>query len=149
MRVNQRHYRTIWLHPENPRLVQIIDQLHLPFEFIVRDIPDCATMAGAIREMQVRGAGLIGAAAGFGMYLAALQFSGCASEDLFTRALTEAGTRLKATRPTAVNLEWAVQRQLSALAAVPTIEAKIAAARHMAQAIADEDAEHCRRIGEH
>jgi methylthioribose-1-phosphate isomerase len=149
VRVNNRHYRTIWLHPDDPRLVRIIDQRHLPFEFVVEDVADSVSMARAISEMRVRGAGLIGAAAGFGMYLAALENQGIRSPEGFTRAVTEAGARLKATRPTAVNLEWAVERQLGAMAPVGSVAEKIAAAMATAQRIADEDAEYCRRIGEH
>jgi len=149
MRVNQKPYRTILLNPANRRVVQIIDQRQLPFEFIVRDIANSESMAAAIRDMQVRGAGLIGAAAGYGMYLAALEIPGGASESAMTRHLNEAGKRLKATRPTAVNLEWAVERQLAALAATPTIEGKIEVARMTALSIADEDVDYCRRIGEH
>ena len=95
-------------------------------------------MATAIREMHVRGAGLIGAAAAFGMYLAT-----------FESDLEAAAKQLKATRPTAVNLAWAVERQLANLrhAANPAERRQIAF--ETAKEIADEDAEYCRRIGEH
>jgi methylthioribose-1-phosphate isomerase len=96
--------------------------------------------------MHVRGAGLIGATAGFGMYIAALH----ALADSFMESLAAAGKQLKATRPTAVNLAWAVERQLEAIGAVDgDIEARIEAALETARAIADEDADFCRRIGEH
>ena len=95
-------------------------------------------MANAIREMHVRGAGLIGAAAGYGMYLAT-----------FEPDLMAAAEKLKATRPTAVNLAWAIERQLRNIGAAKTLEEKRSAAFRTAQEIADEDAEHCRKIGEH
>jgi methylthioribose-1-phosphate isomerase len=149
MNVNGKPYRTIWLHESKPTIVQIIDQRHLPHRFVVEDLATVDQVARAIKDMHVRGAGLIGATAGFGMYLAALSASR-ASRQTFTADLTSAGDRLRATRPTAVNLEWAVQRQLDAIKqAGPDIEAMIEAALQTAQTIADEDAEYCRRLGEH
>ncbi len=99
----------------------------------------------AITEMHIRGAGLIGATAGFGMYLAALT----SPQEVFEEHLAEAARRLIATRPTAKNLEWAVMRQLEAIAGAGTIVEKVDMARATAQRIADEDADFCRRIGEH
>jgi methylthioribose-1-phosphate isomerase len=128
MKVRGQHYRTIWLKQNDPRVVQIIDQRFLPHEFIVEEIRTVDEMARAIREMHVRGAGLIGAAAGYGMYLAAIT----------GMDLSEAATQLKATRPTAVNLAHAIDQQLSADDHLQT-----------AQTIADEDANFCRQIGEH
>jgi methylthioribose-1-phosphate isomerase len=94
--------------------------------------------------MYVRGAGLIGAAAGFGMYLAALK----AADASFNDDLAAAARMLKNTRPTAGNLAWAVDRM--ALAGYSgTLEQKREMARLEAQAIADEDADYCRRIGLH
>src|SRR6476620_1490404 len=95
-------------------------------------------MAAAIRDMHVRGAGLIGAAAGYGMYLAT-----------FESDLETAAAQLKATRPTAVNLAWAIDRQLKNIRAVGTAEEKQRVAFETARQIADEDAEYCRRIGGH
>jgi methylthioribose-1-phosphate isomerase len=146
MNVNGQHYRTIWLKEGDPNVVQIIDQRHLPHKFVIEDLATVTDVARAIKDMHVRGAGLIGATAGYGMYLAALQ----APKDSFINSLAAAGEKLKATRPTAVNLAWAVERQLAAISAAPgSIEAKIMAAATEAQAIADEDADYCRRIGEH
>jgi methylthioribose-1-phosphate isomerase len=146
MNVNGQHYRTIWLKEGDPNVVQIIDQRHLPHKFVIEDLATVTDVARAIKDMHVRGAGLIGATAGYGMYLAALQ----APKDSFINSLAAAGEKLKATRPTAVNLAWAVERQLAAINAAPgSIEAKIMAAAAEAQAIADEDADYCRRIGEH
>jgi len=132
-------YRTIWLSAEDDRVVRIIDQRALPHEFIVEDLREVGDAARAIADMHVRGAGLIGATAAWGMYLAAL----ASTEDILLRRASE---QLKATRPTAVNLAWAVDRQLAAIAAA---DDKIAAARATAAQIADEDADFCRRIGQH
>jgi len=129
--------------------VQLIDQRRLPHEFVIEDVGSVAQMAAAIKEMHVRGAGLIGAAAGYGMCLATLEASRAPSAGEFEASLAQAAEILKATRPTAVNLAWAVDRQMRAILAETTPEARIARARQTAQEIADEDAEYCRRIGEH
>ena len=148
MNVHGRHFRTIWLKEDDPAVVQIIDQRRLPFAFVIEDLGTVDDMAVAIKDMHVRGAGLIGAAAGYGMYIAAITAPrDPAGFDAFMQA---AAAQLKATRPTAVNLEWGVDRQLAAMAAAgDDVEAKIDAALRTAQEIADEDAEFCRRIGEH
>jgi methylthioribose-1-phosphate isomerase len=148
MKVEGKHYRTIWLHPQDANVVQIIDQRHLPHEFVVEDLTAVTQTARAIKEMHVRGAGLIGATAGYGLLLAA-HHAPQSSEDAFMTALRADGEKLKETRPTAVNLAWAVERQLAAIEAAPGIAAKIKAAYATALAIADEDADYCRRIGEH
>jgi len=147
MKINGRHYRTIWVKKDDPSVIQAIDQRFLPHELIIEDLKDVDAMAAAISEMHVRGAGLIGAAAGYGMYLAALH-APASSEEAFMSAILDAGEKLKATRPTAVNLEWAVNRTLEAIKVEKGIENKIIAARKTADAIADEDADSCRKIGE-
>ena len=112
MKVGGQHFRTIWLHPTNERMVQLIDQRFLPHRFVVEDVSTVEQMADAIRDMHVRGAGLIGASAGYGMYLAAIEAgpssprrvfdrTGSISAKEFDARLTEAAERLKATRPTA------------------------------------------------
>ncbi|MEI6034068.1 MAG: S-methyl-5-thioribose-1-phosphate isomerase [Verrucomicrobiae bacterium] len=144
MNVHGKPTRTIWLHPQEPGVVQIIDQRALPHGWVIEDLTTVEEVATAIRDMHVRGAGLIGAAAGFGMYLAA-------RETTFDTAafLHKAGKRLKATRPTAVNLAWAVDRQERAISSAGSPAEKVAVALRTAQEIADEDAAACRRIGEH
>lgn len=146
MNVDGKHYRTIWLKENNSYIVQIIDQRHLPHRFVIEDLSTVEEVARAIQEMHVRGAGLIGATAGYGMYIAALK----APRESFMESLKTAGEQLKATRPTAVNLAWAVERQLEAIGAESgDVEAQIETALKTAMAIADEDADFCRRIGEH
>jgi methylthioribose-1-phosphate isomerase len=146
MKVGGRHFRTIWLDPKNSHVVQLIDQRFLPNQFVIEDVTTVTQMATAIREMHVRGAGLIGVSAGYGMYLAAREAAGSAS---FDRQLAEAGVQLKATRPTAINLAWAVDRQLENIAKGETARAKIELALETAKKIAAEDEEHCRMIGQH
>jgi methylthioribose-1-phosphate isomerase len=148
MKVNGEHYRTIWVKPDDPTVVQYINQSVLPHQFEVLDATIVEDMAVAIKTMLVRGAGLIGAAAGFGMYLGALT-APRSNREAFLAAVQADGEHLKATRPTAVNLEWAVHRQLDAMKRAGDVDDMVAAAFETAQAIADEDADFCRRIGEH
>ena len=148
MNVFGQHYRTIWAAENNPEVVKIIDQRPLPHEFVIEDLTTVQDVATAIKDMHVRGAGLIGAAAGYGMYIAAIT-APQDSTSRFLAALKSAAETLKATRPTAVNLEWAVDRQLEAISqAEGDIATKIQAALDTAAAIADEDADFCRRIGQ-
>lgn len=148
MNVQGKHYRTIWLKEDQPEVVQIIDQQALPHEFRIVDLTTADEVAHAIKVMTVRGAPLIGASAAFGMYLAALHAPRHSREAFLAHVRAE-GEKLVATRPTAVNLAWAVERQLKAMEAASDVETMIETARHTAQAITDEDAEFCRRIGEH
>lgn len=141
MKIDGRPYRTIWRHPDKDGVVQIIDQRKLPFELVIADLATVEDVAVAIREMYVRGAGLIGATAGYGMHLAA-RSAGSWEE------LVAAGEKLKTTRPTAVNLAWAVERQLGELRNKPAEDWPGVSGR-VADEIADEDAEACRRVGEH
>ncbi len=146
MNVLGRPHRTIWLAEGDDRTVRIIDQRQLPHRFVIEDLQSVAQVAAAIKDMHVRGAGLIGATAGFGIYLAALEAAG---HESFDEQLREAGELLKSTRPTAVNLAWAVDRQLRAITRGSSVAEKLALARETACKIADEDAEACRMIGVH
>src|SRR5437870_8352927 len=116
MKVGGRYFRTIWVKPDDEGVVQLIDQRFLPYRFMIEDVSTVAQMATAIREMHVRGAGLIGATAGYGMYLATIEAAGSRAVAGFDRHVTDAAAQLKATRPTAVNLAWAVERQLTSIA---------------------------------
>ncbi len=145
MHIDGTHYRTIWPDKEIPGIVNIIDQRRLPFELVIEQLTSVPETVTAIREMHVRGAGLIGATAGFGMYIAACK----APDDNFIAFLRKAGENLGASRPTARNLKWAVERVLAAVEAATTLAEKRQAALTTACRIADEDAEFCRRIGTH
>jgi methylthioribose-1-phosphate isomerase len=146
MKVDGRHFRTIWIKPDDEGVVQLIDQRFLPYRFIIEEVRTVERMVTAIREMHVRGAGLIGASAGFGMYLAAIEATAHAS---FDEHMICAAEQFRATRPTAVNLSWAIERQLRSMADGKTAEAKVALALRTANSIAEEDVEHCRMIGQH
>jgi len=145
VKVRGQHYRTIWPNELDNRVIQLIDQRFLPHRFVIEEVRTVDEMASAIRDMHVRGAGLIGAAAGFGMYLATL----AAGRTSFEDELAAAAAKLKATRPTAMNLAWAVERQLKSMSVAESVEEKRQAAFNTARQIADEDAEYCRRIGQH
>lgn len=148
MNINGTHYRTIWHDSADNTTVKIINQQKLPHEFEILELNTCDDAARAIKDMYVRGAGLIGAAAGYGMHLAALE-TPADSPDVFDQYMKYSGDMLIRTRPTAKNLEWAVLRQLAVVLSKKTIEEKQQAAFNTAVAIADEDAEFCRNIGLH
>ena len=146
MRVNGKPYQTVWINDNDPYTVWIIDQRYLPFQFIEEPLKTVDQIAIAIKDMHVRGAGCIGATAGFGMYIAAREAS--QSQD-FEKSLLEASEVLKNTRPTAVNLAWAVDRQLHEIDQGDSIEQKIQIALNTAKTIAKEDAEACKQIGKY
>jgi methylthioribose-1-phosphate isomerase len=140
MKVGGRPMRTIWLEPDG-RAVGIIDQTLLPHRFATKTLTSLAAAAHAIRAMEVRGAPLIGATAAYGMALAM-------REDASDAALEAASATLLATRPTAVNLRWAIEDMRSVLGALPSSSrANRAFAR--AGEIADEDVGLNRAIAGH
>jgi len=145
MKVDGTDYRTIWVSPDSESSVEIIDQRQLPHRFVTVSLEDVDAAYRAIKDMLVRGAGLIGATAGYGMYLAALR----ADDKRILEELEKAGSRLKSARPTARNLGWAVDRVLAAVAQLDSASAIRHTALATATTIADEDADFCRMIGEH
>jgi methylthioribose-1-phosphate isomerase len=146
MKINGQPFRTIWINDAGA--LSVINQLDLPHAFEILTLLDFDAVCDAISNMVVRGAGLIGATAGYGMWIASKQ-APTNSLESFNLYINNQALRLKATRPTASNLAWAVNRQLSRIAAGGTIFEKIALAKAEAEAIADEDANFCRQIGEH
>src|SRR5258705_10165798 len=140
MKVDGRPFRTIWLGADGTT-VQAIDQTLLPHAFVVRDFKTMEDAERAIRTMIVRGAPLIGAAAAYGM---ALAMAADPSDAMLARAYQV----LLAARPTAVNLRWALDDLRALLGPLAPARRREAAYRRAAE-ICDEDAEICRRIGEH
>ncbi len=140
MRIGETWYRTIWPSADGAT-VDIIDQTRLPHSFEVRRLSVVEDAAEAISAMWVRGAPLIGATAAYGMCLA-LQ------RDPSNESLRGAEKLLVATRPTAVNLRWALGEVRAALEPLPAAE-RAEAAWNLAARICDDDVEICRRIGEH
>ncbi|MCK5073203.1 MAG: S-methyl-5-thioribose-1-phosphate isomerase [Bacteriovoracaceae bacterium] len=148
MKVQGHHYRTIWIKENDPSVVCVIDQRNLPHEFIVVDLKTSDELARSISEMWIRGAGLIGVAAGYGMYLGAIEASRTVDFEKYISGVAE---KLKRTRPTAVNLAWAVDRQLELLEhnRDMNVDGKIKLLLEGAGELADGDVEFSRAIGEH
>lgn len=138
MKVGQGHYRSIWVEGD---AVRIIDQTRLPHEFVVVTLATLDQAATAIRDMWVRGAPLIGATAAYGM---AIAMRADASDAGLARALEI----LMKTRPTAVNLRWALEEMAACLSPL-AVSARADAAMARAAEIADEDVEINAAIGEH
>ncbi len=141
--------RTVFWDDER-NTVKMIDQRQLPWAFELVEFNDYAQVAGAIQEMAVRGAPAIGAAAGFGLALAAQQ-SQATTRPALLHDLHKAAAALNAARPTAVNLAWAIKRQMRVATqdALTSPAAIRAALRQEAQRIADEDVEINRRMAYH
>ena len=140
MNVGGEHFRTIWL-AEDGETVEIIDQTCLPHNFSILQLHTLEDAANAIKTMQVRGAPLIGAAAAYGVCLAVRQNSS-------DEALEKAYNLLIQTRPTAINLRWALDDMKRSLLPLGQQE-RVKAAYGKAQTICDEDVVICQSIGEH
>ncbi|OEK00433.1 S-methyl-5-thioribose-1-phosphate isomerase [Roseivirga sp. 4D4] len=141
MRIEGKHYHTIWVKEGSRDTIQVIDQRVLPHQFVVHEIRSASEAATAISDMIVRGAPLIGVTAAYGLYLACLA-------DSSDKALSEAASLLKASRPTAVNLAWAVDLVMDELLSLP-INERAEAALKAAEKIKADDIEICRQIGKH
>ena len=139
MRVDGKDFRTIWL-AEDGESVDVIDQTKLPHRFEILTLRTAEDAEQAIKRMVVRGAPLIGATAAYGMALAA-------RADASDARLKRAHELLLASRPTAVNLRWALERMQRRLTALPAAE-RAEAAYAEAATISDEDVEVCSAIGE-
>ena len=140
MKVNGKPYRSIWLNPDGWS-VDIIDQTVLPHELLIHSLKSAEDAAEAISTMRVRGAPLIGATAAYGMALAVRK----RADD---HSIERAREMLLATRPTAVNLRWALARMADALLPLPE-EDRAGAAYALSRQICDEDVDINFRIGSH
>src|SRR4030088_2000108 len=140
MKVDGKHLRSIWLEPDGWS-VGAIDQRRLPHDFVVARLTTCDAAADAIRSMLVRGAPLIGATAAYGMALAM-------RADASDAALDQAYKALIATRPTAINLKWALEEMRLLLRRLPPPQ-RASAAYLRAGEIAEEDIAINRGIGQH
>ncbi|MGK7862917.1 S-methyl-5-thioribose-1-phosphate isomerase [Falsiroseomonas sp. E2-1-a4] len=141
MKIDGIPYRSVWVEPSDGWSIRIFDQTKLPWSLDILRLTEPGQVAQAIRSMQVRGAPLIGAVAAYGVALALRQ-------DASTENLERVVAELGETRPTAINLRWALARMRAALHNLPAGD-RVAAAYAEAAAICDDDAETCRRIGEH
>ena len=138
MKIDNKEYRTIWFD-EISKTVKIIDQTKLPHQFIIKDLKTVKDAVNAIKVMEVRGAPLIGGTAAYGIALAVqenkdLEFIKKSSEDLIQ------------SRPTAINLKWAVDRMMKKLSGINT-DKIIDLALNEAKEICDEDEKFCESIG--
>jgi methylthioribose-1-phosphate isomerase len=140
MNINGRPTRTIWLAGDGVT-VEVLDQTRLPHQVLTKQLTSLADAAEAIRTMVVRGAPLIGVTAAYGLALAM-------REDASDEGIRHAVDTLAATRPTAVNLRWALDRMTAALTR-PEVNDRVAAAYRLAGEMANEDVATCRAIGEH
>ena len=140
MEVDGKHYRPIWLDDDGWS-VRIIDQTRLPHRFVTRRLITLEDTVRAIRDMQVRGAPLIGATAAYGMCLALREDASDEAADMALRILL-------ATRPTAVNLRWALGEVRGAIRNQPRVN-RVAAAYRRAAEICEEDVAICAAIGRH
>jgi methylthioribose-1-phosphate isomerase len=141
MKIDGTPFRSVWVDQQDAWSVRIFDQTKLPWTLEILRLTDVAQAAHAIRSMQVRGAPLIGAVAAYGLALAI-------RADAASAAMERDAALLKATRPTAVNLAWALDRMLARLRPLASSE-RLSAAYAEAAAIADEDAAQCEAIGRH
>ena len=141
MKVNGTPYRSVWVNPQDGWSVHIFDQTKLPWSLDILRLTDVTQTAHAIRSMQVRGAPLIGAVAAYGLCLAL-------RADASTEAMERDAAMLNATRPTAVNLGWALERMLTRLRNTASVD-RVNAAYAQAAAICEEDVAQCAAIGRH
>ena len=136
MKIEGKEYRTIW-YEEN--IVKIIDQTKLPHQFIIKDLKTVKDSINAIKTMEVRGAPLIGATAAYGLVLAIM-------ENNDQSFLKQSSENLIKSRPTAINLKWAVDRMMKKLAGVNS-EKILNIALNEAKDICEEDIKFCENIG--
>jgi methylthioribose-1-phosphate isomerase len=141
MKIDGTPYRSVWVDSADGWSVHILDQTKLPWALEIIHLTTAREAAHAIRTMQVRGAPLIGAVAAYGMALAVRQ-------DSNSEAMEAAATLLAETRPTAVNLQWAIDRMLTRLRNTRAAD-RVPVAYREANLIADEDVAQNRAIGEH
>ncbi len=144
MKIDGQHFRTIWLKENDPTTVQIIDQRFLPHKLIIEDLKKTEDFVNAIREMHVRGAPLIGGTAVLGLYIACLE---APDGEQGLNYITEALSRLRATRPTAVDLFSWTERVFQEVIKGQDKEERISIALQMSKQLIEESAEHCRMIG--
>ena len=138
MKINNKEYRTIWFD-EISKTVKIIDQTKLPHQFIIKDLKTVKDAINAIKTMEVRGAPLIGGTAAYGMALAVQE-----NKDL--EFIKKSSADLIQSRPTAINLKWAVDRMMKKLSGINT-DKILDLALNEAKEICDEDEKFCENIG--
>ena len=144
MLVNGKPYQTIWIDENDPCAIRFINQQYLPFRFIIDELHTSKDSYIAIHEMKVRGAPLIGVTAAFGIYLSAIESKKTAHPKEYVLSFA---ARLSKARPTAVNLENAINRQLNAIRTVEDPEYLVRITLGISLKIMEEEKENCRQIG--
>ena len=144
MNINGKHCHTIWLQENN--LVQVFDQRYFPHKTDVFDIKNTDQAAYAIKEMVVRGAPLIGVTAAYGMYPWCLEAKTQANPQEY---IQKVANKLNATRPTAVNLAWAIEEMLRVIGQQNKVDDQITVALKRAHEIKEQDIDICFNIGQH
>ena len=145
MRINNRHYQSIWVDESSPEVIMVIDQQKLPFRFETKELHSVNDVYEAILNMTVRGAPLIGAAGAFGIYLAALS----GPEKNMASHLKNAANYLISSRPTAVNLKWAVDIEIESLNGLVIKKDIIYTALTTAKGIVEKEKNNCLQIGKY
>jgi methylthioribose-1-phosphate isomerase len=146
MKIGNQYYQSIWADENDPAVIRVIDQQKLPFFFEIKELRSVDDVYGAIGEMTVRGAPLIGAAGAFGIYLATLEIN---SQTNIREHLSNAARYLICCRPTAVNLSWAVNRVIEKLGNDRSPVSLAKKALDAAIEICEIEKENCRQIGKH
>ena len=146
MQVNGTSYQSLWEPKVKTGFISIIDQLYLPHQFVVEDLYSVEDVFTAIKDMHVRGAPLIGVAASYGIYLAALEIR---DKGYRYEKLVEAGNLLKSARPTAVNLTYAVDLQLEALIHMTDSQRAVEVSLAQARSLRKQEIDASKAIGEH
>ncbi len=146
MKIKGKHYETIWFKPDNPSVVQAIDQRYLPFDFVIEDFNTVEDIYYAIKEMHIRGAPLIGVAAAFGIYLALLQYDHKEPLDLY---IYKKAKLLKSARPTAVNISYCVDKIIGFISPDDPISVNTIRVMQEVISLMNIERENCKKIGEY
>jgi len=146
MKIGEKHYRSIWWEENDPAVIKIIDQERLPFFLEIKELHTVKDVYDSICSMKVRGAPVIGSAAAFGIWLATLGVSRISSAE---GKLSDAAKYLISSRPTAVNLAWAVNSMLAGLSGITSLEELRETALRSALGIYNNEIENCLAIGRH
>ncbi len=144
MKIQGKNYQTIWTKEGNPEIIQAIDQRKLPFQFEIFEMKSVEDVFFAIKEMVVRGAPLIGITAAYGMYLAVLNFR---SGD-FEKHIQKTAGYLKSSRPTAVNLAFAVDEMVKVITACNSESGFIQKVLEKVNELKEKEVEYSSKIGD-
>jgi methylthioribose-1-phosphate isomerase len=145
MRVKGKNYQTIWMEETAEKSIKIIDQRYLPFEFVIEQLSSLEEVCVAIKDMHLRGAPLIGAAAALGLYLESVNQH---EQNRKKINLQQAAKKLLVTRPTAINLKYAINRQLECIRHITDPSEIVTLLKSNALSLIEEEKENCRKIGQ-